>query len=494
MNHLEYLAPPAYTHTFICGAIARSLMVPISARGGTLYGCGMAKNESLPVCAADIDASGDCCFFAPIIFPVKPTPKVVAVAADMQVFAALTEERNLWGWGLQRSGFGQQPECLVQTNDVIDFDVGATSIVVIKASGKVLRFTKANPQIPIDISLPSPTCSPPTHISAALDTIAVVCADGSLWTMGPALNSGHGVNKPAFTQILNIPPMRYVSVGSRHCACVTADGDGVYVWGDGLSGNLGVGRRVSLLPTPTKCAMLGDMEGITVTHVSCTRGQPTTKRVVGKGGSISGGQEGPRTHVVTSDGGLWIAGSTHKGLAADHLFKVMQPQSDQLTFYRVGGSAADSCVRDGVLTGAAEDLTRGSNCKCVASREKIAVRMGMASADLLGKAGTTNYLTSSHIVASQPSHIHSWALSREGALFTWGCGSDGRTGLQAYLRGPGGSKRTLKCYVSTPSLVETLENNKVLDACAGRYWTFAIIDRQRPQPKEPTQPQSLSAQ
>ena len=52
--------------------------------------------------------------------------------------------------------------------------------------------------------------------------------------------------------------------------------------------------------------------------------------------------EGPRLHVVTADGALWVAGTTHKGLGADHLSKTMQPARDHLEFYRVGGAAADA--------------------------------------------------------------------------------------------------------------------------------------------------------
>ena len=52
--------------------------------------------------------------------------------------------------------------------------------------------------------------------------------------------------------------------------------------------------------------------------------------------------EGPRLHIVTADGALWVAGTTHKGLGADHLSKTMQPAHDHLEFYRVGGAAADA--------------------------------------------------------------------------------------------------------------------------------------------------------
>lgn len=71
--------------------------------------------------------------------------------------------------------------------------------------------------------------------------------------------------------------------------------------------------------------------------------------------------------------------------------------------------------------------------------------------------------------------IHSLALAADGRLFAFGCGSNGRTGLLAFMRGPGGTKRAMKCYVSTPSVVEALEKGRVVYAAAGRYWSFAIV-------------------
>lgn len=105
--------------------------------------------------------------------------------------------------------------------------------------------------------------------------------------------------------------------------------------------------------------------------------------------------EGPRIHVVTSDGALWMAGTTHKGLGANHLYKTMQPDRDHLSFYRVGGAAADVKASP-VHTGAAEDL------KDESMRAQCAWRMGMSDAALFGRDGQTNYLTDTKIVHSQP--------------------------------------------------------------------------------------------
>ena len=101
--------------------------------------------------------------------------------------------------------------------------------------------------------------------------------------------------------------------------------------------------------------------------------------------------------------------------------------------------------------------------------------MGLLAPMDFGRGGRTHYLDAVAVIGSCPSHIHSVALSADGRAFAWGCGSDGRTGLAALMRGPRGAKRTLKCYVSSPSVVEALEGRRVLQVTAGRYWSLAVV-------------------
>jgi hypothetical protein len=133
-------------------------------------------------------------------------------------------------------------------------------------------------------------------------------------------------------------------------------------------------------------------------------------------------------HVVTEDGGLWIAGTTHKGLGANHISKTMQPNADHLEFYRVGGIAADTKLAR-VFTGAAEDIPKlapnsshassssssakfgagkqaavssSSSIDLPVSAERIAWRMGMSDVGDFCKDGVTNYLSAAQIVFSVP--------------------------------------------------------------------------------------------
>ena len=158
-----------------------------------------------------------------------------------------------------------------------------------------------------------------------------------------------------------------------------------------------------------------------------------------------------------------------QGLGANHVSKVMSPDKDHLSFYRVGGPAADASSPR-VATGAVEDLVRGGGEAATA-----AARMGMAAAGDLGRGGRTGYLTAVRVGATAAAHIHSLAVGEDGRCFAWGCGSNGRLGLRALMRGPAGAKRALKCYVSTPSGVEALEGRRVVAAAAGRFWSLFIV-------------------
>ena len=289
----------------------------------------------------------------------------------------------------------------------------------------------------------------------------------------------------ALTRLPELPPVCAFSVGSIHAACAGRDGS-LYTWGDGLSGTLGIGKRAKASLVPTAAA-LGPGPAAGVVHVSCTRGQPRPKRQA-NGAKCASGQEGPRCHAVAADGGLWIAGTVHKGLGADHLSKTLATLgTDHLSFYRVGGRA-QAAETEGVTTGAAEDLKID---EALAAR-----RMGMASAADFGRGGNTHYLDAVKITSSCPSHIHSVALAEDGRAFAWGCGSDGRTGLAALMRGPRGAKRALKCYVSTPSVVEALEDTTVLQLTSGRYWSLAVVQSTKkaaaePEPEPEPEPELL---
>mgnify|MGYP001597144945 CR=1 FL=1 len=537
---------------------------------------GMEKDRVLPVASAAVDTAGHCCYPAPLHFS-KPAgssvaaatgrhtiPLFVSVSADVNTVAAVDVDGRLWAWTggggsslpsypMPHDAAGAPVKLAAAGNGFVVYVTsspappssatgvrgggvggGGDAVFVLgnapsghSASAATAARGSTNAAHPSLLSLgvyPQGV----RQVAAAHRSLLFLLHDGSVWswaesilvsgtgrvTAVPPAATTYGVSPAAVDPVRLESPteVEFIAVGARQAAAITTAGD-LFTWGDGLSGNTGLGARIACLHPTTVPRLITPAEGgpnlappPRPVYVACTRGQDGCKRIdpvkafhpdwfdaaTGTAtvptAKIAAGQEGPRCHVVCADGSLWIAGTTHKGLAADHLNKVMQPEADCLQFYRVGGRAVDAGVSNPVWTGAAEDLRPSDSHRGDASpsasaealshgltNDVIARRLGMTSVDQFGRGGSTGYLSSTRVVASIPGHIHSVALSDDGRLFGWGCGSDGRLGLKAFMRGPGGSKRTMKCYVSTPSLVEALEHRRVLDVALGRYATFAIV-------------------
>ena len=458
----------------------------IAAAPGHIYVWGKVGGKvgaALPVPETAVDAEGDCVFPARCIMPKGTGAIFVKTSVDVGPFCALDCMGRVWAWdGWKSDKWPAKPTPLL--DHCVDCAAGSGFVVAVESDGSVWMLGKA----------PSPTSLPDSRsgwtalanaeaaiiaVDACEGVILAANAEGQLFSCGggPAL----GLDPKAFptgaaslTAVPGVPPVCSFSVGSLHAACIGRDDGSVWCWGDGLSGNLGTGlRQHAVTPTLVPPVQHGGASERAI-HVSCTRGQARPKRN-GSQRSFASGQEGPRTHLVTIDGALWIAGACHKGLGGDHIGKTLGTTgSDHLTFYRVGGRAQRVDTQEAVLTGAAEDWPRDP---LLASR-----RMGMADPAAFGADGATGYLSGVRIISSCPSHIHSLALSEDGDAFAWGCGSDGRTGLAALLRGPGGTKRRLKCYVSAPSTIEALEtSHRVLHLTSGRYWSLAVVITKQPQ-------------
>ena len=80
-------------------------------------------------------------------------------------------------------------------------------------------------------------------------------------------------------------------------------------------------------------------------------------------------------------------------------------------------------------------------------------------------------LDGKHVVKVVCGGIHTSALTAEGELFTWGCGSDGRLGHPEYE----GSNYLYK--ESAPKLVETFKGTKVVDIVSSYYHMCAIAHK-----------------
>jgi hypothetical protein len=503
---------------------------PHKEPSGWLYGAGANVNGVLTVRPSALDSDGDCRHFARVAMP-PGAPRMVQVACEYSIAVARDEYGGVWVWG--RAATADQPSRVAwpsSHDDVADatararFEPRCTSVaaassfaVAVLDNGSVMcvgdkapgasvssrphhrasqhlvkgpggksaafapRITQLSFKVDgsgTDVGTPPL----PVAVDASNKTVLVQTADGGLWACGDSLTSGLGrATRECVLERVHDEtgePMNGVvafSVGSIHAAAVRDDGT-VWVWGNGVSGNHGLGRRIKEVLLPRKAPGFGrrDVDDATtqVAHavsVGCTKGSPNPKQIQTKDGWLAG-QEGPRTHVVDAAGGLWIAGTSHKGLAADHLVKTLSPAVDHLDFYHVGGPAVIDKGAPRVYIGAAEMLRTDP---AVASR-----RMGMTSPEDFGRGAdhTTGYLSAVRVVHSVPSHIHSMALTDDGRLFTWGCGSNGRCGLDAIVQIHGGKKRTMKCYVHCPSEIESLEGKRVVSAAVGKWWTWAIVD------------------
>ena len=428
--------------------------------GGVLYAFGKISNSAgtsqtlIPV-KGGVDSAGDCPFPSEVDFG-KNSPRIVKVSADCGTFGCIDVQGNVWGWSTRSyEEVTTEPKMVYTTTDdttAISIATGYGFIVVILSTGSCLILGKL-PK-PLTKKIFEPPSGSFVSCDASQEGILLLNSECCLYQLGTSVAFKKSCDIPTAVPTL---PSRVVSfsIGSVHCAASLSDGS-VMCWGDGESGCLGTGIR-KLTTTPTTAELPEN-----VISVSCTKGQQRANRTGKKSG-----QEGPRTHAITKTGSLWIAGSTHKGLGADHINKILFPDSDHVKFYKVGGKAADKHITDKVPTGAAEELKHNSKAACN--------RMGMTDEEF-GCEGFTNYLKDVAIVQTGAAHIHSAAVSSDGRLFSWGCGSNGRTGLMAFMRGPGGSKRTMKCYVSTPTAVEKFDDMSVLSMAIGKYWTLAIAN------------------
>eukprot|EP01105_Mastigella_eilhardi_P021682 TRINITY_DN5276_c0_g1_i3.p1 TRINITY_DN5276_c0_g1~~TRINITY_DN5276_c0_g1_i3.p1 ORF type:complete len:364 (-),score=56.67 TRINITY_DN5276_c0_g1_i3:226-1173(-) len=146
------------------------------------------------------------------------------------------------------------------------------------------------------------------------------------------LGLGAKAGEHAFpTQLENLPPVKFLSLGSVYAGCVTEDGK-LYMWGFNVFGNLGLGHRKSVSVPTLVTALNGKM----VSSVGCAVGQinPLT------GGDVVG-KEGPHTVVVTEDGQLYTCGTCHKGMLGNMKKKTLCSDGDQLTPYLVGSKFHD---------------------------------------------------------------------------------------------------------------------------------------------------------
>jgi len=319
--------------------------------------------------------------------------KVTDISCGEDHVGCVTEDGRAWFWGKSNNGCALGP---------------ATG----RGTTKVMTPQEA-------------TLENVVQISCGYRTSAALLKNGDIYTWG---NGGHGrlghgndddVQAPK--KVSNIPPCKFVDMGSHHCAGITNEG-GLYTWGWGAWGNLGLGDKKSR-SSPTKVPGLAN-----IVHVSCSRCMPNP---------IKGpGSEGLHTLACDANGAAYAWGTGHKGQLGNCKKKWgfhVQGKADEVLPYRIGDPPRD--IQD----------------------EK-----------------PTDYLQDVKIVQVAASAIHSMVRSEDGRLFGFGCGSNGRLGQRGFLREGKQSRNRYKYYVSKPTSVEYFEENPATHMCTARRFMIAV--------------------
>ena len=163
---------------------------------GILYCCGLAKFGCLPVAAACVDKSGECCYPAPVKFPA-PHVRIVTVSDDMGIVGAIDDEGWLWGFARADSCVPTAPTRL-QAN-VTAVAVGASFIAFISdnccfqigdgpaETGAPLPSSASRAAASSTVRAAPIECGPARDVAACNNSMLVLLHDGSVWSCGEAV-------------------------------------------------------------------------------------------------------------------------------------------------------------------------------------------------------------------------------------------------------------------------------------------------------------------
>ena len=356
---------------------------------GNLYFWGLAKNNQekdwFPQAACkSVDRDGHVAFPHQLSVAAfgRQRALIRQVACDGNIFAAVAEDAGqktaLLVWGSAKRGFTpSQPDEVkaLEGKDIVDVACNERSVFAVTGDGKLYETSNGSTEeVPLSEGKGAGALKAVQVDASGPNSVLVLAAgpSGRAHLLARGTNrhtSGTGaVIDGRFSLIYSCDAeggdqIVAISLGSNHAGCVLHSGK-VLLWGENKSGNLGLGHRKDVaVPTEVQyhpsapgktletedgraasstTQAVGSVSGQEQTRVKladravsllCTRGQPAPKNEGGK----KPGQEGARTHIVTICGKLLIAGTTHKGLALDHLFKTMTPSKDHLRFYCSSG-------------------------------------------------------------------------------------------------------------------------------------------------------------
>eukprot|EP00741_Cyanophora_paradoxa_P008550 tig00001339_g8275.t1 len=356
------------------------------------------------------------------ITPVRVAQRVPGVAAQVtcgsHLALLLTEEGEVWAWGLNRSGR-------------LGVGDGEERHEAVRVSGL-----------------------PPVAAVAAGDAHCAAL-DRACLHVGLRLAGGAGAwgagdeARPRRVEALAGARVASVSCGRQATAAVTVAGE-LFVWGCNRRGKLG----------------LGDEE---------SRGVPCRVDPAALGGRVRcvalGGAHGA---AVTEEGRLFAWGANDEGqLGAGAAAAASRAAPAEVRRSAPGRFAAASCS-----AGEAHGHTLALDCSgalhAFGATYKGQLGVEAGGAARVASPRPVEGLAARPVRAAAAGGIHSACVTQDGALLTWGCGSDGRLGH------PDAAGHRYLYREGTPRAVEL--PGRVLCAAASYYNTLCIVELPHPAP------------
>lgn len=276
---VSQVVSPTKVKDNICSVSAGSQHLAFIDENGGLWTCG--ANDSGQLGYAPTGQTAEYSGTSINSTPKKVMDNVVAVSAESDLTAAITEDGTLWTWGADFSGYNTTD---YEGKDVLYIDMPGNPNQV--ATGHYQPIQQMEDVQAVDVSE---------------SVVLVLKEDGTLWGFGSNLYGILG-NTDSTNVVSASNPIELMdnvvsmAVGDTHAAAVTSDGS-LYTWGANAGGQLGLGTfDFEDHPTPTKV-----MDNV--------------KDVVIGGGYID--QYGAFTAAVTNDGKLYIWGNQGQGIFGD---------------------------------------------------------------------------------------------------------------------------------------------------------------------------------
>lgn len=431
--------------------------MPSSVDKFQCFSWGGGSHGELGVDDAHIDREQVCSRPKPVRFSgLHRNDHIVLVTAGASSSAAIDSSGHVYTWGAGRGcrlGHGDHrsystPKRIEYFAErgirIVDLSIGETHMAAIGVdrSGRIALYHWGS-TLEEELPYPSPclTVSCPDSkehvtpkVSCGFKSTACIDCCGRLWTFGSNKHGqlGHGHRMPVGSPTLveGVPcPVQTVSMGTVYCLAIASEERILWSWGYNGTGCLGLGdRRHRLRPTEVYLSPGVPFSG--VMHCSAAVGTVS----VPSGSDCIPGVDGPSSCAVMNNGDMFTWGSCHKGKLGNLSQKCLQTNWDELLPFRVGSALRD--ISDAPL----------------------------------------QYLADKTVTYCASGALHTCAVTSDGEVFGFGCGSTGRLGVREFDTGLGGKRSRMKCYRFSPTYIAEFGRNlKVDHISSSRHHMIALV-------------------